>query len=175
MRLAWGLGGIVLVAVVGGCTSHSGGTPIGGTTSSAAATAAPVTAESAPPFSEPGSYGFVLARGCDDTALLGRYRVTVQGGAVTKSERLDAAVVQPQSSSDVDLGPAAGDGEEEIEVPTLAELAEMAQTAADDGGKVTRVFDSKDGRPVKVTINVSDDGDPGATECFAISEYAPAS
>jgi hypothetical protein len=175
VRLTWALGGFVLVAVAGGCTSHSAGTPTWGTAASAAPSAAPIEADAAPPYTEPAAYGFVLRRGCDDAKPLGRYRVTVRNGAVVTSDRLDTPVVQPQSSADVDLGPVAGDGEEEIEVPTLGELADMAQTAADDGGKVSRTFDGKDGHPVKVTINVADDAASAATECFAVSDYAPAS
>ena len=174
MRLMRVWGAIAVVAVVGGCTSHPASAPTWGTASSAAPSAAVATAESAPPYAEPASYAFVLTRGCDEAKPLGRYRVTVQNGSVAKSERLDATVVQPQSSADVDLGPAAGDGAEEIEVPTLGELAAMAQTAADDGGQVSRTFDAADGHPIKVTINVADDGAASATECFAVADYAPA-
>ena len=170
VRLTWALGAIVLA---GGCTSPAASKPTWGSASSAPP--AVTVAGSAPPYTEPASYGFVLTRGCDDAKPLGRYRVTVRNRAVAKSERVDATVVEPSSSADVDLGPAAGDGEEEIEVPTLGELATMAQTAADDGGAVTRSFDATDGHPVKVTINVSDDGAAGATECFAIADYAPGS
>ena len=75
----------------------------------------------------------------------------------------------------MDLGPAAGDGQEEIEVPTLAELADMARTATEDGAAVTSAFDAKDGHPVKVSINVAEDGAANATECWAVGDYAPAS
>jgi hypothetical protein len=170
VRLMWALGAIVLV---GGCTSHSASTPTWG--SASPAPPAVTVADSAPPYTEPASYGFVLTRGCDDAKPLGRYRVTVQNRAVTKADRLDATVVEPSSSADVDLGPAAGDGAEEIEVPTLGELTAMAQTATDDGAEVSRAFDAKDGHPVKVTINSSDDGAASATECFAVADYAPAS
>jgi hypothetical protein len=173
VRLTWALGGIALVAVAGGCTSHSASAPTWGSASSAPP--AVTVADSAPPYTEPASYGFVLTRGCDDAKPLGRYRVTVQNRAVAKSERIDAKLVEPSSSADVDLGPAAGDGEEEIEVPTLGELTAMAQTATDDGAEVSRAFDAKDGHPVKVTINTSDDGAASATECFAVADYAPAS
>jgi hypothetical protein len=172
MRLRSALGAIALVAVVGGCTSHPADAPTWGSASSAS----PATAAgSAPPYDEPASYDFVLTRGCDDAAPLGRYRVTVRDRAVAKSVRIDTEVVQPSASAAVDLGPAAGDGAEEIEVPTLGELADLAQTATDDGAEVTRTFDAKDGHPVKVTINVSDDSAASATECFAVADYAPGS
>jgi hypothetical protein len=173
VRLTWALGGIALVAVAGGCTSHPASAPTWGSASSSAPPPA-AAAGSAPPFAEPASYGFVLTRGCDDAKPLGRYRVTVRNRAVAKSERIDTKVVQPQSSADVDLGPAAGDGAEEIEVPTLGELAEMARTATEDGAEVSQAFDAKDGHPVKVTIDVSDDSAASAPECFAVADYAPA-
>jgi hypothetical protein len=169
VRLGWALGGIVLVAVVGGCTSKDSGSPAWTTPSGSAGAGG-----SAPPWSEPASYGYVLTRGCDDAAPLGRYRVTVQNGAVTKSERLDVPQTAPSSSADVDLGPITGQNGEEIGVPSLRELLEMAQTAGDDGGEVTTVADTTDGHPLKVTINVSEQGPAGA-ECWSISEYAPAS
>lgn len=173
MRLTWAWGGIVLVAVGGGCTSHSASTPTWGSASSAPPAA--TVAGSAPPYTEPASYGFVLTRGCDGAKPLGRYQVTVRNRAVAKADRIDADLVEPASSADVDLGPAAGDGEEEIEVPTLGELTAMAQTATDDGAEVSRTFDAKDGHPVQVTINSSDDGAASAKECFAVADYAPGS
>jgi hypothetical protein len=163
------LGGIVLVAVVGGCTSDDSGSPAWTTPSASA-----VAGASAPPWTEPASYGYVLARGCDEAAPLGRYRVTVQNRAVVKSERLDVPATAPSSGAEVDLGPITGQDGEEIGVPSLAELLEMAQTAADDGGEVTTVADANDGHPVKVTINVSEQGPDGA-ECWTVSEYAPGS
>jgi hypothetical protein len=167
VRLGLALGGIALVAVVGGCTSKSA-TP---TWNGASASAAPaVSAASAPPFTEPASYTYTLVRGCDDASPLGRYQVTVQSGAVAKSERVGAAA-QPSSveaSADVDLGPITGQDGEEIEVPTLGELREMAETAAEDGAEVTTTYDTKDGHPLKVAI---DNGD--APECFTVTDYRP--
>jgi hypothetical protein len=168
VRFGWALGGVALVALVGGCTSHTGSPTWNGPSPSAA------VAQSAPPFTEPAAYTFTLVRGCDEASPLGRYKVTVQDGAVTKSQRIGGAS-QPASaeaSADVDLGPVTGQDGEEIEVPTLAELREMAQTASDDGGEVTTTYDTKDGHPLKVVINVSDDGPSGA-ECFTIADYTP--
>ncbi|WP_433377947.1 DUF6174 domain-containing protein [Actinoplanes sp. CA-142083] len=170
--LAWGVSGVALVAFVAGCSSHSESPTWNGSSASASAPAATV-AQSAPPFTEPASYTYTLTRGCDDASPLGRYKVTVQSGAVAKAERIGASV-QPSASSDVDLGPVTGQDGEEIDVPTLAELREMAQTATDDGGQVTTTFDAKDGHPVKVVINVSDEGATG-DECWTVADYAPAS
>ena len=161
MRLGWALSAVVLAAAVGGCTSDD---PSPSTWATPPASA---PAGSAPAWTEPPSYAFVLTRGCDTAAPLGRYRVTVKDGAVTGAQRLDAAV-SPSSSGDVDLGPVTGDAGEEIEVPTLGQLLEMAQTAADDGGEVTKTLDATDGHPVQVSINVEQ------KECFGVSEYAPA-
>jgi hypothetical protein len=109
---------------------------------------------------------------------VGRYKVAVRNGAVVNSERLDAVPggqgASPSASSDADLGPVTGKDGEEIKVPTLAGLITMARTAADDGGAVTTTYDTADGHPVKVVVNVSDTGPSGA-ECFAVSDYAPTS
>ena len=159
MRLGLAWAGIALVAVVGGCTSGSGGK---------SSPPPPSTAASAPPFTEPAAYSYVLTRGCDDAKPLGKYKATVQNGAVVKSERVGGSDPQASASTDVDLGPITGADGEEIEVPTLTELGAMAQTAADDGGQVTRTFDGTDGHPVKVVIDVSE-----GPECFSVSDYTP--
>jgi hypothetical protein len=169
VRLGRALGGIVLVSVAGGCTSDDPEKPAW-----TAPSGAPSTVASAPPWNEPASYAFVLTRGCDDAAPLGRYRATVRDGAVVEAERIDAPVTAPSSSAEVDLGPVApGSDGEEIEVPSLSQLLEMAQTASEDGGEVTTVADGADGHPVKVVINVSEAG-PGGAECWSISDYKPA-
>ncbi len=158
MRLGWALGGIALLTLAGGCTSDPAPAP------------APTSAKPAPAWTEPATYSYVLTRGCDQAAPLGRYQVKVASGAVSATNRLDATAAKPTSSGDADLGPATGENGEEIEAFTLQELLEMAQTAADDGGEVTRELDTTDGHPVKVTINVSDQGPSGA-ECFGVSDY----
>jgi len=174
VRLGLVLGGVALVAFAAGCSSHSSsGSPTWNGSPSASAPAATV-AGSAPPFTEPASYSFTLTRGCDAASPLGRYQVTVHSGEVTKSDRI-GATVRPSASTDVDLGPVAGQDGEEIEVPTLGELRDMAQTATDDGGQVTTTYDGKDGHPVKVIINVSDGGAAGDNECWTVADYAPAS
>jgi len=158
------LGGIVLVAVAGGCKDSGG-------PSAASSFVAPVAASSAPAWTEPAAYHFLLTRGCDAAKPLGRYQVTVRAGAVASSQRLDRTEAEPSSSAAVDLGPVTGGDSEEIEVPTLRGLLAMVQTAADDGGQVTESFDATDGHPVKVSFNVSDDASPSGAECFAVSGY----
>jgi hypothetical protein len=160
------------VALVGGCTAHSGSPTFHGGDS--APPSAPATAASAPPFTEPASYTFTLTHGCDDASPLGKYRVVVQSGAVTTAQRLDAsAPPSAAASSDADLGPVNGQNGEEIDVPTLGELRHMAQTATDDGGQVTTVYDGTDGHPVKIVINVSDAG-PSGDDCWSVADYAHA-
>jgi hypothetical protein len=161
VRLYVALAGIALVAGVGGCTSDDKSPTWNG------ASSAPAISGSAPAFTEPAAYTYVLTRGCDDAKPLGKYKATVQNGAVTKSERVGGDV-QPSASTDVDLGPITGQDGEEIEVPTLSELRDLAQTASDDGGQVTTTFDGKDGHPVKVVIDVSE-----GPECFTVSDYTP--
>jgi len=170
VRLKWGLGGILLMASVGGCTSN-GHSPTWGAPSGSAQAGA---GGSAPPYAEPAAYTYVLTRGCDAVSPLGRYKVAVRDGAVVSSERLDAAVPSAGTSSDTDLGPVTGQDGEEIKVPTLAGLIAMARTAADDGGAVTTTYDTSDGHPVKVVVDVSDTG-PASAECFTVSNYAPTS
>ena len=158
MRLERALCAVLLVGLAGGCTSSDDGPRIEPGASAA-------VAGSPPPWTEPASYTFVLTRGCDAAAPLGRYRATVQGGVVTDYQRFGASAA---ASADVDLGPVTGQPGEDIEVPSLKELTEMARTAADDGGEVTTEYDATDGHPVKITINVE------TPECFAVSEYRPA-
>ncbi|MET0423941.1 MAG: hypothetical protein ABW046_08710 [Actinoplanes sp.] len=162
------MAGVVLVAAAGGCTSDEKKSSWNAPSGSAPAT----VAGSAPPWTEPANYGFVLTRGCDDAKPLGKYQVTVKAGAVSGNQRLDASAAPAPSSTDEDLGPVTGQSGEEIETPTLGELVAMAQTATDDGGQVTTVY-AADGHPAKVVINVSEEGPSGA-ECWSISDYQPA-
>ncbi|WP_245665583.1 hypothetical protein [Actinoplanes subtropicus] len=162
MRLGVALGGVALLAMAGGCTDHSGSP-----TFHAAESPSPAT--SAPPFTEPASYTFTLTHGCDAAAPLGKYKVSVRQGAVTNSQRIGgSAAPSATASSDADLGPVNGQNGEEIDVPTLGELREMAQTATDDGGQVTTTADGADGHPVKIVINVGSGDD-----CWAVADYAP--
>jgi hypothetical protein len=173
VRLGLVLSGVALVALVGGCTADSGSPTFHNGDS--AAPSAPATVGSAPPFTEPASYAFTLTHGCDDASPLGRYRVAVRAGAVTTAQRVGgSAGPSAAASSDADLGPVNGQNGEEIDVPTLGELRDMAQTATDDGGQVTTTYDGADGHPVKVIINVSDEG-PSGDDCWSVADYAPAS
>ncbi|WP_232050569.1 hypothetical protein [Actinoplanes sp. OR16] len=170
MRFERALCALILVALAGGCTSGDDEPEFADPARSAAA-AGTGTAASAPAFTEPSAYSYVMTRGCDAAAPLGRYQVTVAAGAVTKAERVGAPAVSASGSAEVDLGPVTGQEGEEIEVPTLAELVEMAQTANEDGAEVSTEFDAADGHPVKVTINVTDTAD--GAECWSVHDYKP--
>jgi hypothetical protein len=136
---------VAVLALVGGCTSSQAPTP------------APATVAASPPtWTEPPKYGFVLDRQCPDGPPEGRYRVTVANGKVVTADRIDGKTAE---------------GEEEIDVPSLSGLLEIARTAADDGGAVSTTVDPKDGHPTKVKLSVSADG----PTCFRISDYAPTS
>jgi hypothetical protein len=148
VRYARALCGIALVAALAGCTDDE----------PAAAPPSFVTPASAPAWNEPADYTFVAERQCDGAASLGRYKVTVTAGAVAGVERIDGKTAS---------------GEEEIEVPTLSGLLELARTAADDGGAMTVKADPADGHPVAVSFDVSDGTEPAAATCFVISDYAP--
>jgi hypothetical protein len=116
----------------------------------------PATAASAPAWTEPADYTFVVDRQCGDGESLGKYRVTVAGKEVSAVDRIDGRTAS---------------GEEEIEVPTLGGLLELAQTAVDDGADATTAFDPADGHPVEVSVNRAEEATGGA-DCFKISEYA---
>ena len=148
MRYARALCGIALVAALTGCTD---GEP-------AAAPPTFVAPASAPAWSEPADYTFVADRQCEGGPSLGRYRVTVTGGEVAGVERIDGRTAS---------------GEEEIEVPTLSGILDLAQTAADDGGSMTVQADPADGHPVRVSFDVSEAGQAEGATCFLISDYAP--
>jgi hypothetical protein len=168
VRVERALCALILVGLVGGCTSD--GEKPAPRDPSAAATGATGATGSAPAWIEPANYSFALARGCEEAAPAGRYQATVANGKIVTSERIGALSAVPSSSAEVDLGPATeGQQGEEIEVPTLAELVAMAKTAEEDGAEVSTEFHAGDGHPVKVKINVEDD--PAKAECWNISEY----
>ena len=150
MRFRLAVCAAALLAVVGACTS---------TPAAPGPAASAVAAASAPPWTEPAKYGFVLERQCDDGPSMGRYQVSVANGAVVKADRIDGHTAS---------------GEEEIDVPSLRELLDLAQTAADDGGEVITTFDAADGHPVTVSFSVSDEN-ADAASCFKVSDYRPAS
>jgi hypothetical protein len=168
VRVERALCALMVVGLVGGCTSSGDDKPVIQDPS-----APPAAAASAPPWTEPAAYSFTLTRGCE-SAPIGEYRATVKDGVLSAAERVGAVSVVPSSSAEVELGPVTeGQQGEEIDVPTLGELLAMAETAGEDGATVATRFDTTDGHPVQVKINVEDD--PAAAECWNVTEYKPAS
>ncbi|MEV6348649.1 hypothetical protein [Actinoplanes sp. NPDC051851] len=163
MRFPRALCALLLVGLVSGCSSSESDDP---TFTDPVPSAVPASA--APAWTEPASYTYVLTVGCD--ADQDRYSATVENGEVTRYGQAGASAA-PTASADVDLGPITEDGGEEIEVPSLAQLLDMAQTTADDGGQVSTEYDAADGHPVKVTINVTDEA--SEAECFGVADYVP--
>lgn len=152
MRRKLALCGVALVLSVGACTSsHADPSPAGSTSGGPGSTGA----VSPPAWSEPAKYGFVLERRCDPGPSQGKYRVAVENGKVVTADRIDGKTAV---------------GGEEIEVPTLSGLLDLAQTAADDGGEVSTTRDPVDGHPTAVSFKVSDEGADGAS-CFIVSDY----
>ena len=152
MRFARALCGIAFVAALAGCTDEG---------PAAAPQPSFVAPASAPAWTEPADYAFVADRQCEGSPSLGRYRVTVTAGQVAGVERIDGKTAS---------------GEEEIEVPTLGGLLELAQTAADDGGAVSVKADPADGHPILISFDVSDGSEAAGEEtatCFVISDYVP--
>lgn len=149
VRLRLMVCGLMVLTSVSGCTS---------TPDKPAPVTSVATAGSPPPWTEPADYGFVVERKCDGGPSLGVYRVAVQDHAVAGTSRIDGKTAA---------------GEEEIEVPTLAGLLELATTATDDGADATTTFDAADGHPVQVSINRAEEATGGA-DCFIVSDYKPA-
>ncbi|MEU4423859.1 hypothetical protein AB0F81_24775 [Actinoplanes sp. NPDC024001] len=167
MRVERALCALVLVGLAGGCSSPEEKKPAF-TDPAPSSSSAAAPAGAAPAWSEPAAYSYTMAFGCDEGAPFGRYQVSVAGGAVTKSERIGGQAA-PSASAEVDLGPVTGQEGEEIEVPTLGQLVEMAGTATEDGAEVATTFDTTDGHPVKVTINVGET--PAEAQCWTVSDY----
>ena len=69
--------GAALILAVAGCTSEPDPAP------------AESSAASAPAWTEPANYSFVVDRKCGDQPSQGKYRVTVLGQAVSGTERID--------------------------------------------------------------------------------------
>jgi hypothetical protein len=128
-----------LVLAAGGCTGDPAPAPS-------------IVPGSPPAWTEPARYAFVVDRRCGDRPSLGRYRVIVENAQVTGADRIDGRTAE---------------GEEEIEVPSLGGLVEMAETANEDGAAATVEYDARDGHPTLVTI------ERDVQECFVVSEYAP--
>ncbi len=117
-------------------------------------------AGSPPPWSEPADYTYVVERRCEGKPSMGVYEVTVTGGEVAAMRRTDGKTAS---------------GEEEIDLPTLGGLVELAQTASDDGGQMTLTSSADDGHPVEVSFDVSEGATNEDNTCFHVNAYTPTS
>ncbi|RHA42701.1 DUF6174 domain-containing protein [Cellulomonas rhizosphaerae] len=108
------------------------------------------------------SYRFTLDSRCGERALVGRYAVVVDHGAVASVEPLESTEVADSPGSPT-LGP--------NDLPTIGELVTRAQTT--DRDDLTEFhLDSATGIPREIAF----DPEPTALddeECYSISDYEP--
>lgn len=159
MRFVRSMCGIALVAVLAGCTDGPAAAPSNPAPPNPAVSGSAASASGpAPVWNEPADYGFVVDRQCEGRPSLGKYRVQVTARQVVSVERVDGKTAS---------------GEEEIEVPSLGGMLDLAQTAAEDGGATTVKADPADGHPTLISFDVSEGSDAAGGTCFVITEYAP--
>ena len=159
------LSGIVLMVASAGCaqTAATGGG--GASVPEPAAVPAAQPASAAPPaakrgWTEPPAYKFTLTSTCGERALIGRFRVTVASGAVTRTEGLDDAARKALMLRLSKL------------VPTLGQLLDEAATARRDGAdEVVVHVDPRDGHPTSIRIDPSRDAIDDES-CYDISDYS---
>lgn len=148
--------GLVGCAGLAGCAGNTGAGPApvpGGSPSEAGGS------PSATAWAEPPRYGFVVESTCGERALIGRFRVFVADGRVTRTEGLDDAARRAVHLRLANL------------VPTLGQLVAEAQAAREDGAEVVRTdVDPVDGHPTTITIDRSTDAVDDEA-CYAISDY----
>jgi hypothetical protein len=109
---------------------------------------------------EPATYSFTVASFCGEQALIGRFRVEVEDGAVVSVEGLD------ERSRSVHLTPAAA--------PTLGEMLDrVAHARRENASEVSLFRDPIDGHPVSIEIDWRADAIDDE-ECYEISSYRPA-
>jgi len=156
VRIRNALYGIAAVAALGGCANQAANQTANQTDIVAAA---PAPAGS-PAWTEPPSYKFTLTSSCGERALIGRFKVTVSQGFVTRDEGLDDAARRALMLRLSKL------------VPTLGELKAEADTARKEGAdQVVVEVDPVDGHPTSIRIdpraNAIDD-----ESCYDISDYS---
>ena len=168
MRIPKALYGIVLMAALGGCANQAANQDTNhaanqGTNQNAnqAPDQAEINAVAAPAtWTEPSSYKFTLTSSCGERALIGRFKVTVEGGLVTRNEGLDDSARRALMLRLAKL------------VPTLGDLEAEADTARKEGAdQVVVQVDPVDGHPTSIRI----DHDANAIDdesCYDISDYS---
>ena len=109
---------------------------------------------------EPPSYSYTLDSQCGERDLIGRFRLTVVDGVVTRATGLDESAQRILERRSPGM------------LPTLRRLLDQVEHARRDGAAVaTAEFDPVDGHPTKITIdheaNAIDD-----EECYTVVGYA---
>ncbi|MEI5101097.1 DUF6174 domain-containing protein [Streptomyces sp. PmtG] len=120
----------------------------------------PATHQSEKAWKEPSSYVYTLTSGQGERSLIGRFRVTVRNGEVTKAVGLDDSgrrVVKKLPRH----------------VPTIGELLEEMRQARRDDADTAKATYAQDGHPVRIVLDHDKDAlDDEAL--YEISDYRPA-
>jgi len=117
-------------------------------------------AQAAVQWQEPARYSFVLDSTCGERALIGRFRITVEQGKVTKAEGLDESARRAVENGPSDTA------------PTLRQLLDELDEARQARADVAELSaDPSDGHPTKITIDPAADSIDDES-CYAITEYA---
>jgi hypothetical protein len=161
VRIRGLLSNVVLVVALTGCAQTAA---TGGGAASAPEPAAAPASPSAPAakrgWTEPPAYKFTLTSTCGERALIGRFRVTVTSGAVTRTEGLDDAARKALMLRLSKL------------VPTLGQLLDEADTARRQGADEVMVHvDRADGHPTSIRIDPNRDAIDDES-CYDISDYS---
>ncbi|MFE9768143.1 DUF6174 domain-containing protein [Streptomyces sp. NPDC005808] len=123
------------------------------------AAASPSAEGSATSWQEPSSYAYTMTSSEGERSLIGTFRVTVQGGKVTKAVGLDESGRRVVEQS---LG----------EVPTIGGLLEELERARRDNADRAEAEYAPDGHPVRIFLdhesNAIDD-----EALYVISAYQP--
>ena len=138
---------VTLAALLGGCANAEPG----------GLTAVPPSAPAT--WTPPDKYAFTLTSECGERALIGRFRVTVQAGKVTRAEGLDDSARRAQMLRLANL------------VPTVQQLEDQAETARREGAEVVQVERApEDARPVRIVIDWSSAAIDDEA-CYTIQDY----
>jgi hypothetical protein len=132
----------------------------GGTPPTSTPGAGPGRVAASGAWREPPSYTFTLDSRCGERDLIGRFKITVEGGTVTKAEGLDEPAMRMLENRPLSA------------LPTLGALLRLIDDARSAGAAAAGVeFDPTDGHPTEITIdrerNAIDD-----EECYLILAYA---